>query len=60
MLMRASEIDAANDAENDTAENDDRQFNFDSDSSASVLGVYPTLMGSVFGLVVFAAAMQVC
>lgn len=57
--MRTREVDAANDVKNKTFGNDDRQFDFDTDSSASVLGVYPRITGSVFGLVLFAAMMQI-
>lgn len=61
-LIRTSEVDAANaanDVEDDTIEKDDGQFDFDSDSSASVLGIYPRITGGVFGLVLFAAMMQI-
>lgn len=58
-LMRTREIDAANDVKNKTFGNDDGQFDFDTDSSASVLGVYPGITGSVFGMVLFAAMMQI-
>lgn len=71
MLMRTSEVDAANDAKDDskddakddvqdrTFENGDGQSDLDRDSSASVLGVYPRITGGVFGLVLFAAMMQI-
>ncbi|KIL88395.1 hypothetical protein FAVG1_08475 [Fusarium avenaceum] len=65
------EVDAANDAKDDsnddakddvkdrTFENGDVQSDLDRDSSASVLGVYPRITGGAFGLVLFAAMMQI-
>jgi hypothetical protein len=59
-LTRTSEINAANDVDDDTIEKGNGQSDLDSDSSASVLGVYPRITGDVFGLVLFAAMMQIC
>jgi hypothetical protein len=53
------EINAAKNAKNDTIEKGNGQSDQDSDSSASVLDVYPRITGGVFGLVLFAAMMQI-
>ncbi|VUC32083.1 unnamed protein product [Clonostachys rosea] len=58
-LTRNREIDAAKSAASNTSENDHSQSDVDVDSSAAALGVYTRLTGGIFGLILFAAAMQV-